>query len=187
MNIRDIGWDSDFAESFANYAVQGLRPARVIVRNRNEYRLIGSDGEFSARLTGKLDRSATTGGMLPVVGDWVAVQIEDGFYGSTIRAVIPRRSSVSGITAGKRADKQVLAANIDTLFIVDGLDGNFKQHRLEHCLNVTSDIKVICVSAMTGQDLDQLRPFIQKGKTLAFIGSSGIGKATSVNCLLSVV
>lgn len=214
MNIRDIGWDSEFAASFAGYAAQGLRPARVIIRNRDLYWLIGSDGEFTARLTGKMRQLSTSANALPVVGDWVAVQEQDGFYGSMIRAVVPRRTSFSRKVAGKRSDEQVIAANIDTAFIVSGLDGNFSCRRLERYLAVARssqanpvillnkadlcaspgemislaaalapDVPVICVSAVTGQGLGQLERFMEKGKTLVFLGSSGVGKSTLVNSI----
>jgi len=181
MNIRDFGWDSAFADSFDSFAARGLRPARVISSNRDYYRLIGSDGEFNARLAGKISRFSAGGGLVPVVGDWVAVQIEDGFHGSTIRAVVARRTSISRKVSGWRTEEQVFAANIDTMFIVNRLDDNFSLQHLELNLAATpaADVPIICVSAVTRQGFEQLDCFMRKGKTLAFTGSSGFGKATT--------
>lgn len=214
MNIRDLGWDADYASSFAGFAAQGLRPARVIIRNRDLYWLIGSVGEFTARLAGKTRHSQSSGGSSAVVGDWVAVQEQDGFYGSMIRAVLPRRTSFSRKAAGSRTDEQVIAANIDTVFIMAGLDSNFSLRRLERylavargskatpvvllnkadlCVNaedlrnrtaaIAPDIEVLCISAVTGQGLGKITRYMETGKTLVFLGSSGVGKSTLVNAL----
>lgn len=214
MNIRNIGWDAAFADSFAVFAAQGLRPSRVVMRNRDLYWLIGSDGEYTARLSGKIKRQSAAGGIIPVVGDWVAVLEQDGFYGAMIQAVVPRRSGFSRKQAGRSSIEQALAANIDTVFIVAGLDGNFNISRLERYLAVAhaslanpvillnkSDAcadpesckaraadcapgtPIHCISAASGIGLEQLGQYMAAGRTLAFLGSSGVGKSTIINRL----
>lgn len=153
MNIRNYGWDTAYADTFATFADQGLRPTRVINRNRDEYRLIGSDGEFSARLANKFSRSVRDESEMPVIGDWVAVRHEDGFYGSAIYAVLPRRTSFSRKVPGRRSVEQVLAANIDIVLIVSSLDSNFNLRRLERYLTVARGSQARPVIVLNKADL----------------------------------
>jgi len=153
MNIRNYGWDTAYADSFTAFADQGFRPARVINRNRDEYQLIGSEGEFSARLAGKFSHSFREENAIPVIGDWVAVRHEDGFYGSAIYALLPRRTSFSRKVPGRRSAEQVLAANIDIVLIVASMDSNFNLRRLERYLTVARGSQARPVIVLNKADL----------------------------------
>lgn len=126
MNIEDLGWQQPFINAFNDLDIEGVFPGRVVWRSVNRYRVQGESGEFAAEATGKLRDSDP-----PVVGDWVAFRpLEDG-VSALILAVLPRRSAFSRNAAGKALDRQVLSANIDYVFIVCGLDGDFNLRRIE--------------------------------------------------------
>lgn len=224
MSLDDYGWAPFFARHFASFlesaapaagAPQPLEPARVVSPGRGLYHLATRSGEALATLPGRLEAT----GEIPAVGDWVAV--EPGAFASdrpSIRAVLPRRTALSRKVAGARTEEQVLAANVDTVFLVLGLDGDFNPRRLERLAvlaragdagaavlltkadllagsppelaarlaaarAVTPELPVHPVSAVTPGGLDALEPYLLAGRTLALLGSSGVGKSTVINRL----
>lgn len=136
MTLQDLGWDDFFAQAFAPFAAEGLVPARVLAQI-GIYRVATGDAEGTELLadtTGRLRREAESGD-LPAVGDWVALRLpgEEGGQG-VIQAVLPRKSKFSRKAAGHRVAEQVVAANIDTVLLVTGLDGDFSPRRIERYL-----------------------------------------------------
>ncbi|MFC1650270.1 ribosome small subunit-dependent GTPase A [Candidatus Latescibacterota bacterium] len=128
MNLAEIGFDSFFS---ANCTGDGLLPGRIISESRNVYTLICGYGEIPAEATGKLVYGALGREDLPAVGDWIEFSpVDDGTRG-IIHRILPRKTSLKRKAVGKPTDSQVIAANIDIVFIVQGLDGNFNQRRLE--------------------------------------------------------
>jgi ribosome biogenesis GTPase len=184
--------------------------ARVAVEHRSSYALRCEDGaEVFATLAGKLRYEASHREQLPAVGDFVRVRE------SVIEEVLPRRTVFLRKAAGDAVEAQVIAANIDTVFVVTGLDGDFNPRRLEryyatarasgaHCAillnkaDLCDDLRahvqqvraiapgadVVAVSALNGDGIDALRPYLVPGETVAFVGSSGAGKSTLINRLL---
>lgn len=167
-----------------------------------------------AETSGRLRGSATTAAELPVVGDWVAVAPRTGEASATIHHVLPRWSSFSRKVAGATTREQVVAANVDTIFLVSGLDGDFNLRRIERYVtlgwnsgalpviilnkadlcddldarvadvqSVAPGIDVVVVSAADGHGISKLEPYLKPGNTIAFLGSSGVGKSTLVNRL----
>lgn len=156
MSLLDLGWAPFFARSFdaflesqeAPVGALPVEPARVVSPGRGLYRLAAPGGELTASLPGRL-RSA---GEVPAVGDWVAVEAGAGGRG-VIRAVLPRRTEVSRKVAGPRSEEQVLAANVDTVFLILGLDGDFNLRRLERLAAVAAASGAEAAVLLTKADL----------------------------------
>lgn len=131
MELTDLGWDDEWAHVFAPYAADGLIPARVVIEFNYIYRLFAEPGELQAQHAGRL-RHQSQG--LSAVGDWVAARPTTGEATATIEAILPRRSKFSRKVAGELTEEQIVASNIDTVFLVMGLDGDYSPRRLERYL-----------------------------------------------------
>lgn len=211
-DLASLGWSDEFARAFEPLAAEGLVPARVGAEHQHVYALLTAEGECLARVTGRLRYEASGRADFPAVGDWVAARIGCDAQ-ATIHAILPRRSRFSRKTAGDEAEEQVVAANVDTVFLVMGLDGDFNPRRLERYLTVAwdsgaapvvllskadlsddpdarrRDIEALgapthLVSAKTGLGLEAIGAYLKPGRTVALLGSSGVGKSTLVNRLL---
>ena len=156
--------------------------------------------------------SSTThevGGQLPAVGDWVRVTPP-----ATITSILPRRSAFIRKNAGQDSTEQVLAANVDTAFLLAGLDDDFSLRRLERYITIAWEsgaqpiivltkadlslevaeavlavetvaigVPVHPISNVTGDGLAALDSYLQPGRTVVLLGSSGVGKSTLLNRL----
>lgn len=138
-SLELLGWNNFFRAGFQEFADAGLQPARVALEHRNGYTLVTEQGELRAELSGRLRHTTADRWQLPAVGDWVAVAVENGNDLGIIHAVVPRRSAFSRNAVGGRTEQQIVAANIDTLVIVVGLDGNFNLRRIERYLAAAWD------------------------------------------------
>ncbi|MEO7994402.1 MAG: ribosome small subunit-dependent GTPase A [bacterium] len=127
-----LGWSPAWEAKLAQLNDPGLLPARVVLMQKGAHRVATGETEWFAPLTGKLRYVADSAGDLPAVGDWVAVPALDG----PIVAVLPRASSFTRKAPGSRATEQVVASNVDTVFLVMGLDGDFNIRRIERYLGV---------------------------------------------------
>ena len=133
-DLKALGWNERFEKSFRPHENQGLRPARVGVAHNYLYQLYSTEGEVMAEVAGKLRHQITRADALPVVGDWVAIRFDSASSRATIEAVLPRRSHFARRAAGEPTRKQLVAANIDTVFLVSGLDDDFNLRRIERYL-----------------------------------------------------
>ena len=131
--LQQAGWDAVWEEKFADFRGKGLSPARILAQHRHSYSLWTAAGEADAELAGALLYRAETGG-LPVVGDWVAVRQYAPTDVAIITDVLPRTTKFSRKASGSVAEEQVIAANVDMLFIVCGLDHDYNLRRLERYL-----------------------------------------------------
>ena len=217
MTLHDLGWAEFFAAAFAPYAEQGLVPARVVAQ-KGLYQVSTGAAEHYADLAGKLRHGLKgPGGAsgFPAVGDWVALRPPAGDGRALITAVLPRRSKFSRKVAGQRTDEQVVAANVDTILLVSGLDGDFNPRRIERYLTAAWDsgarpvvvlnkldrcedpdgclleaesvamgVPVHRVSALTGENCEEIHAYLGPGRTVSLLGSSGVGKSTLINRLL---
>ncbi|MBM2811104.1 MAG: GTPase RsgA [Chloroflexi bacterium] len=132
LELEALGWNDLFAEHFQPYADRGLIPARVAIVFNRYFRVYTTDGESVVVGGSGLHYRAETRAELPVVGDWIAVN--PSAQGGTIQAVLPRRSQFSRKVAGRVVHEQIVAANIDTVFLVSGLDHDFNLRRIERYL-----------------------------------------------------
>jgi len=139
--LEELGWNDFFKEAFAPYAESGFIPARVVAQLGLD-RVSTGQAELFADLSGKLRHELKGPGgaaSRPVVGDWVAVRPPTGEGRAMIHGILPRRSKFSRKVSGQRTDEQVVAANIDTIFLVSGLDGDFNPRRIERYLTAAWD------------------------------------------------
>lgn len=210
MILEKIGFSEPLARAFQELGLTGSVPARVIWQSAYSYRVWCESGEIAAEPVGKVKAA-----QLPAVGDWVAVRLPEGDGLGTILAILPRKSAFSRNTPGKTVSEQVVAANVDEVFIITDLDRDLNLRRLERYITlvynsgaspvvvlnktdlsadvegavalaegVSPGIPVYPVSAEEGTGMQQLEKHLRPGRTLAFLGSSGVGKSTIVNRLL---
>lgn len=215
MTMTDLGWTPDRETHFAPFTAEGLSPGRVVSEHRNAWPLLTPHGELLAEVCGKLRHEAHSRADLPAVGDWVAAQCLPAEGKAVIRALLPRKSHFRRLAAGSRTEQQVLAANVDTAFLVSGLDGDFNPRRIERYLtqawesgaapvillnkaDLCPDVApclaqveacaigapIHILSAAQRHGLDGLARYLAPGKTVVFLGSSGVGKSSIVNALL---
>jgi ribosome biogenesis GTPase len=209
LQLEDLGWDAFFADAFRPYEQKGLIPARVAARHHGPCELLTECGRIGGLPAGKLD-----GLDLPVAGDWVAVRKLEGERKGIVEAVLPRKTTFTRKEAWRRTVAQVVAANVDTVFLVTAFGQDLNPRRLERYLTATWDsganpvivanksdttadavadlaeveaiafgVPVHPVSATTGARLEELEPYLAPGRTVALLGSSGVGKSTLINRL----
>ena len=193
----------------------GLFIGRVVSQSRDLYNTVTENGVMIAEISGKLRHDAQSLTSLPVVGDFVMLDRTDDSGGhAIIHHVLTRKSAFVRKAAGTSPVEQIVAANIDTVFICMAMDHDFNLRRLERYLSLAWDSAAAPVIVLTKADLcantaekfaevddiaigadvlltsglsqngtDVLKPYIRYGKTIAFIGSSGVGKSTLINRL----
>lgn len=134
LTLDELGWSAHFAAAFEPHRAAGLEPARVSLEHTHIYRVLAPGGERLARVSGRLRHGAAARADFPAVGDWVAIETPSGGGDARIRAVLPRVSRFSRRAAGNPTEEQVVAANVDVVFLVSGLDGDFNPRRIERYL-----------------------------------------------------
>jgi ribosome biogenesis GTPase / thiamine phosphate phosphatase len=211
------GWDDGWATAFAAHTTVGWEPARVLVElRRHYYAVMTASGEVLAECSGRFHHTAgREAEAFPVVGDWVVVAHTPGAEGrAQLHALLPRRSRFSRQSAGGELSQQIIAANIDVVFLVSGLDRNHNPKRIQRFLVAARDsgaspvivlnkadlhpdpeavrveierlvpnVPVLITSSQTRRGLKLLGGHATPGKTLAFVGSSGVGKSSLINRL----
>jgi ribosome biogenesis GTPase len=139
VDLTQLGWNARLDAAFAAHAAERLVPGRVVLEHTHIYRVMTAEEELLARVSGRLRHRAFARVDFPAVGDWVAVAPAAQGGDARILAVLPRRSRFSRRAAGDTTEEQVVAANIDTVFLVAGLDGDFNPRRIERYLLVASE------------------------------------------------
>ena len=198
------------AEQYADLTI-----ARVLSQEKGFYRLVSAQGEKWAEVSGKFLYGVQAKSDYPAVGDFVMADWNRNGGSAVIHHILPRKSCFVRKAAGEKTEEQVVAANIDTVFLCMSLNSDFNLRRLERYLSIAwnsgaepvivltkSDLctdpaqklaEVSCVAA--GADIvvtstalpngyARIMPYLAEGKTIAFLGSSGVGKSTLINCLL---
>ena len=169
MQLSTLGWDSHFEESFHTYRSQNLMPARIAREHKSQYVVYSEAGEMSAKLRGKLRFEADTNEGLPAVGDWVAAKPLDGGERAVIHGVLPRKSVFLRKVAWVRTESQVLAANVDVVFLVMGLATDFNLRRLERYLTLAWESGAAPVVLLNKADLcEDVESRIAGVETVAF-------------------
>jgi ribosome biogenesis GTPase len=209
------GWTAREGALFQPHAAESRRPGRVLSEHRGGYVVATEPGEVKAAVSGRFRYDMTTAEDFPAVGDWVVLEPVDGEGSAVIHNVLPRATRFARPARGDSGGAQVVAANIDLVLIVTGLDHDFNLRRLERYLALAwssgaepvivlnkadvcddvpgrvADVGVIApgvtvraLSARDGTGIESLQPLLEAGKTIALLGSSGVGKSTIVNALL---
>ncbi len=135
MDLTSLGWNSHFQQHFDNNKMAGLIPARIVQEHKSLYLAIGQNGEYSVELSGKYRYQAAGKIDYPTVGDWVVISERDSGK-ATIQELLPRKSAFVRKEAGQRTSEQLVAANIDIVFLVSGLDNNYNLNRIERYLTL---------------------------------------------------
>ena len=190
--------------------------ARVIAQEKGIYRISNGTDVKPASVSGKYRYEAATVSDYPAVGDYVIAEWPEDDSNAVIRSLFPRKSCFIRKAAGSGKQEQVVAANIDTVFICMSLNNNFNIRRLERYLSLTYDsgatpvviltkadlcgdvagkiaeaqsaapgVDVLAVSSLVGE-YNAVLKYILPGKTVAFLGSSGVGKSTLINKLTGI-
>jgi ribosome biogenesis GTPase / thiamine phosphate phosphatase len=214
-HLLKLGWNEAFQQQLNRSNFPNAIPARIIRENRGVYNVHTGDNITCAQLSGSFRNAAQTSLDLPTIGDWVLVEQREQSQEPTIVSVLERKSLFTRQSSGDRSDNQLLAANIDYLFIVAGLDQEFNPKRIQRylmqawnsgaepviLLNKTDlianqeeiiaelrthimDTPILAISAINRDQIECLHPYLIPGKTVAFSGSSGVGKSSIINALL---
>ncbi len=213
-NLEKYGVNDYFTAQAIKYPE--LNMARVISQHKNLYKIIALKGECLAEVSGNFSFKKSGIFGFPVVGDFVMCESisTDGSH-AIIHEVLERRSLFERSAVGKTNQTQVVAANVDIIFICMSLNNDYNLSRLERYLSAAWNSRAIPVVILTKSDLcdelslllsevstvamgvdilvtssherisyNQLLPYLKKGVTASFIGSSGVGKSTLINCLV---
>jgi ribosome biogenesis GTPase len=134
MNLNILGWNETYEDVFQEYKNQGYVAGRVFAEYKSFYKVIYEGGEILAEISGKLLHGAEMQQDFPAVGDWVAISPRQSENRGTIHHVLPRKSKFSRKVAGTNTREQIIAANIDTVFIVNSMNNDFNPRRMERYL-----------------------------------------------------
>ena len=161
FSLPILGYRPADAEAFAALADAAAVPGRVVLEHNHVYRVMTEDGELLAEATGRMKHLAEGRHELPAVGDWVALKPDPSGGRAQIRAILPRRSLFARRAAGSRkgssreTELQVVAANIDTVFIVFGLDKPVNTRAIDRYLVVARQSRTEPVVVLNKADLEE--------------------------------
>lgn len=215
MNLNEPGFTTELQSYISQNNLTNFTPGRVTREHKERYIVITEQGEFDAEVTGNLRFSAVAREDFPAVGDWVLLTTYEHNF-AVIHSVLPRKSVLTRSGSSAAGESQIIAANVDTAFLVQAADRDFNLNRLERYLSICytagvdpvvvltktdlsdqdrlseitgsimkrhSGLDLFPVSSKTGTGFEELKKFIETGKTYCFLGSSGVGKSTLINKL----
>ncbi len=212
--MENLGLSQRFLTESKLY--KGLYIGRVISQYKNLYKVITENGELTAEVSGKFRFEVKTVSDYPTVGDFVMIdRTEDNKGHAIIHNLLTRKSVFIRKAAGTSNEEQVVASNIDTVFICMSLNNDFNFRRIERYLGIAWDsgakpvivltksdicnnlseklseidtvamgVDVIVTSSMSPDGYLPVKSYLGSGKTIAFIGSSGVGKSTLINRII---
>jgi ribosome biogenesis GTPase / thiamine phosphate phosphatase len=214
LNLKQLGWDEFYEKEAKAFTLNGCTVARVFAEHKHMYKLYTEFGEVLGEISGKLRHEAIEQEEFPSVGDWVVVSLRIEEKRATIHKVLPRKSKFSRKVAGFTTNEQIVASNIDTIFLVNALNKDFNVGRIERylimawesgaepvillskadlCVDLEEKlaeteraaigVPIHIISAVDERGLDELKQYLQPGRTVALLGSSGVGKSTLLNYL----
>ena len=214
ITMKNLGLSQRFITESTLYT--GLYIGRVISQYKDLYKVVTENGELAAEISGKFRFTVKTLSDYPAVGDFVMLDRNENSSGNAIiHHVLTRKSAFIRKAAGTANHEQIVAANIDIVFICMSLNDDFNVRRLERYLGVAwnsraipvivltkadlcdniserlyevgkvaAQVEVLVTSSMSADGFLSVKKYLESGKTVACIGSSGIGKSTLINRLI---
>lgn len=185
MTLEDLGLDAHLQAEIDTTKLSGSQLARVMVVNKDSYVIRNETSEVAAEITGKFMFTLETPTDYPTVGDWVYAQYLDDDSFAIIHELLPRKSLLRRKTAGKKVDFQLIAANIDIVFVMQSLDANFNVRRLERYLVMINEAKIHPMLLLSKSDLlppqelaekiEEVRSSTPELQIIAFSNTDGSG------------
>lgn len=152
MTLEALGWCERHRAEFMAHAAEGLAPGRVVAEHRSHYRVATDSTELTAGTTGRVRNTVSQRSDLPGVGDFVGVRLAAGDGPATIEVVLPRTTALIRKASGER-QPQLLAANVDLVFIVTAADGDLNLPRIERYLALVRESGSAPVIVLNKADL----------------------------------
>jgi ribosome biogenesis GTPase len=205
-SLAELGWSNHYIQQLSLDEWDDSIPVRVIEQHRSELIVASENGSFSMPAPIGLESPIT-------VGDWLLLDLQHIFLSLLERSSLFKRKA-----AGSKSQEQLIAANVDTVFIVCSMNHDFNLNRLERYLVLANDadtepvvvltkadlcesddviqnyvlqvqsidkyLMIVTINGLKDSELSKLSPWCCEGKTLALLGSSGVGKSTLANLLL---
>lgn len=208
MNLNTIGLTEKIKNDFqALNQNDEMIIGRVALEHKHMYRVWTEHGDLLCEVSGRFNFEALSRDDYPAVGDWVILKPRVDEAKGTIYRVMPRYSKFSRKSAGRTTEEQIVAANVDTVFLVNSLNDDLNLRRIERYLLLTWEsganpvivlskadlcgnideklaeveaiafggVPVIAISAELKSGIEKLGAYLQPGKTIALLGSSGVG------------
>ncbi|HUG47564.1 MAG TPA: ribosome small subunit-dependent GTPase A [Candidatus Limnocylindria bacterium] len=214
IELQDLGWDRRWESLFEEHALRGLVPARVLSEERGRYLVASAEAEGPAVVSGRFRNGARAADEFPAVGDWVLLELpaaSDAIIQAVLprrsRFARAARGDVPGAqVAAANVDLVLVVAALDHDFNLARLERYLALawssgaeptillnkadlrpdvgEALGLVRSVAPAVPVYPLSAREGSGLDPVRALLEPGRTVALLGSSGVGKSTIVNALL---
>jgi ribosome biogenesis GTPase len=169
--LQDLGWSDSFSSQLSELELNSENAAaRVAEENREMFRLLSPQGEFMAEVSGKFRHEVTARADFPAVGDWVLASTRKEESRATIHRVLNRKSKFSRKIAGKKTEEQIVAANVDVVFIVGSLNSEFNLRRLERYVALAWESCAQPVIVLNKSDLAENAEELRREAEAAAIG-----------------
>jgi ribosome biogenesis GTPase len=150
--LEDLGYNDYFRQQFTESFAAPLEPARIIEAHPERYRVRTSDTTRNADITGSLRFRLEEAEDRPATGDWEALAASGKDYG-VIHEILPRQSVLCRRAVSGRAEKQVIAANIDVALIVQAVEHDFNLNRLDRYVAVAHGARIRPMVLLSKADL----------------------------------
>lgn len=212
-NLIELGFNEYFKSQME--ATEDKVVGRVSTAANGIYKVVSKDGMFNSHVSGRFYHQAQHSRDFPCVGDWVLIERLSGEDKAVIHHVLERQSLLSRHAAGEKNEEQLMAANVDTVLLVNAMNNDFNLRRMERYLMVVYEsgampvfvltkkdlctdeyekvaaieeiapgVPIHTIDGIRGEGIEALKTYVQEGKTLSLIGSSGVGKSTLINHLI---